>query len=517
MIPVLDARAMRRADRAAIRSGTASSLLMENAAEALVRTFLDAYPDGRRVVIACGPGNNGGDGLAAARILSGRGLAVSVFTLRDPARYRGDAAENAARARAAGLALRSLESVAARAAFARELAEADGALDALFGTGLARPLQGHAARLVDVLNRCGRPIVAADLPSGLSSDTGARIGPSVAASRTVAFGAPKICHVAYPARERCGRVTVADIGISRRILDRMGRRFFLTESADVAAAIPRRRADSHKGDFGRLAVIAGSRGKAGAAILAARGALRAGAGLVTVFCPAALEAEIVGALPEAMTLGLPEEGGAIAASAWPAAASALRAFDAAVAGPGLSTARGAVGFLDHLRRWPRPLVLDADALNAFAGRPRAFATRAPRVLTPHPGEAARLLGISARAIQADRLGVARRLARRTRAVVVLKGAATLVAEPSGSVTVNPTGTPLMATAGSGDVLAGALGALLAGGMRAADAARTAVWLHGAAGELLACDLGDAGLLAHELADAIPRVRRDLVGGSTGHV
>jgi NAD(P)H-hydrate epimerase len=513
VIPILDSRAMRRADRAAIRSGVASSLLMENAAEALVDVLQDSDSKWRRVVVVCGPGNNGGDGLAAARMLADRGHAVSIFTLADPESYRGDAAENAVRARAAGLALQSLAASRARAAFARALADADVAVDALFGTGLARPLRGLAARVVDLLNRSGRPIVAADLPSGLSSDTGAVIGPSVAASRTVAFGAPKICHVAYPARERCGRITVADIGISRTILDRMGRRFFLTEPADAAAALRPRIADSHKGDFGRLAVIAGSRGKAGAAILAARGALRAGAGLVTVFCPASLEPEIIGSLPEAMTFGLPEEGGAIAAAAWPHAAAALKEFDAAVAGPGLSTAHGAVSFLDHLRRWPRPLVCDADALNAFAGRPRAFASRSPRVLTPHPGEAARLLGVSTRTIQADRLGSARRLARSAGAVVVLKGAATLVAEPGGSVAVNPTGTPLMATAGSGDVLAGALGALLAGGTRAREAARAAVWLHGAAGELLAQDLGDAGLLSHELADAIPRARRDLAGES----
>ena len=515
MIPVLDARAMRRADREAIRAGTASSLLMENAAEALVEALRAAYPDWRRVVVACGPGNNGGDGLAAARLLTGRGLAVAVFTLGDPSGYRADAAENAARARAAGLTLRVLTAPGGPAALGRELAAADGAVDALFGTGLTRPLRGLAARIVDLVNRSGRPIVAADLPSGLASDTGALIGPCVAASLTVAFGAPKVCHAAYPARERCGRIAVADIGIPRRVLERMGKGLFLAEPADVAAWLPPRPADSHKGTFGRLAVIAGSRGKAGAAILAARGALRAGAGLVTVFCPASVQAEIVGALPEAMTLGLPEEGGALTASAWPVAAKALRDFDAAVAGPGLSTAPGVVSFLERLRRWPRPLVCDADALNAFAGRPRAFASRAPRVLTPHPGEAARLLGVSTRAIQADRTGAARRLARNARAVAVLKGAATLVAEPSGTVTVNPTGTPLLATAGSGDVLAGALGAFLAGGIRPADAARAAVWLHGAAGERLAKDLGDAGLLAHELADAIPRVRRELEAGGAG--
>ncbi|HEY7112121.1 MAG TPA: NAD(P)H-hydrate dehydratase [Thermoanaerobaculia bacterium] len=509
MIPVLGAEAMRRADRAAIRAGVPSRELMENAAEALVGVLREGHPGWRRVVVVCGPGNNGGDGLAAARLLAGRGVAVRVFTLGEPESYRGDAAENATRASAVGLRLESLSVAETRAALPRSLAETDGVLDALFGTGLARPLRGLAARVVDALNRSGRPIVAADLPSGLSSDSGERIGPAVAASQTVAFGAPKVCHVAYPARASCGRVVVADIGIARGILARMGRRFFLTEAADVRGALPRRPADSHKGDFGRLAVIAGSRGKAGAAILAAHGALRAGAGLVTVFCPASLEAELVAAIPEAMTLGLPEADGALAASAWKDAARALRGFDAAIAGPGLSTTRGAVAFLEDLRRWSGPLVADADALNAFAGRPGALRARAPRVLTPHPGEAARLLGISTGAIQADRLGSARRLARRAGAVVVLKGAATLVAEPGGDVSVNPTGTPLLATAGSGDVLAGALGALLSGGVRPADAARAAAWLHGAAGELLATELGDAGLLAHEVADAIPRVRRRL--------
>jgi NAD(P)H-hydrate epimerase len=508
MIPILDARSMRRADRAAIRRGVASEVLMENAAGALAEEILRSFPRWRTVVVACGPGNNGGDGLAAARLLAGRGMSARVFTLGDPEGYRGDAAENARRARACGLALTRLDSAAGRTAFALSLAHCDGVVDALFGTGLTRPLQGLAARVVAAVNRAGRPVVAADVPSGLSSDSVERIGPSVEAERTVAFGAAKVCHAGYPARALCGIVTFADIGIPHAVLRRLRGGLAMAERSDVARRIAPRVPDAHKGTFGRLAVVAGSRGKSGAAVLAARGALRAGAGLVTVFCPSSVEEAIVSALPEAMTRGLPESGGAIAEAAARPALDALREFDAAVVGPGLTTAPGTVAFLERLLSTRVPLVCDADALNAFAGRPRVFASR---VVTPHPGEAGRLLGVSARRIQKDRVASARRLARQSRAVVVLKGAASLIAADRGRrVTVNPTGTPLMATAGSGDVLAGAVGALLAAGYGSEGAAIVAVWLHGAAGEICARRLGDAGLLAGELADALPIARREVL-------
>jgi hydroxyethylthiazole kinase-like uncharacterized protein yjeF len=504
---------MKRADAAAIRGGVASSLLMENAASALVEEVCRADAP-REVVVVCGPGNNGGDGLAAARLLFRRGIPVRIFTLRNPESYRGDAAENAARARAAGLSIVSLGSAGSVASLAQALAQAETVVDALFGTGLSRPLEGIAARTVAAINRAGRPVIAADLPSGLSSDTGERIGPAVRASRTVAFGAPKICHVAFPARGLCGNIVVADIGISRAILGRLGSLVQLAEVGDVRRLFPARPQDSHKGSFGRLAVIAGSRGKVGAAILAARGALRAGAGLVTIFCAESLQEHLVTALPEAMTLGLPEESGAISESAARPALAALRSFDAAVVGPGLSTGPGTVAFLRRLLETRLPLVCDADALNAFAGRPEVFASR---ILTPHPGEAARLLGVSTREIQANRFSAARRLARRSRGIVLLKGAASLVAERGARhVTVNPTGTPLMSTAGSGDVLAGALGAFVAGGMDGVDAALAAAWLHGAAGQVLAEWLGDAGLLASELADALPLARRELSGAHSRH-
>ena len=232
---------------------------------------------------------------------------------------------------------------------------------------------------------------------------------------------------------------------------------------------------------------------------------------MTVFCAASLADALWTALPEAMTHPLPEDDGVLSADAAPELARALRGFDAAVAGPGLSTAPGAAAALEAVLDARVPLVADADALNAFARRPSRFARRrAPTVLTPHPGEAGRLLARAAARVQADRIGSARALARRTRAVVLLKGARTLVAEPSGDVAANPTGTPLLAVAGSGDVLSGIVGALLAGGLAARDAAVAGAWLHGAAARLLSARLGDAGLLSHEVADAVPGVRRALL-------
>jgi NAD(P)H-hydrate epimerase len=502
---------MRAADAETIRAGTVSAELMEDAAAGLCAALGRAYPDWRRVAVVCGPGKNGGDGLAAARMLAGRGLGVALFTLADPARYAGDPATNLARARAAGLRPVSLAGRGGFAALEQALRDADGAVDALFGTGLSRPLSGVARRVVRALNGAGRPIVSADVPSGASSDGGAVPGVAVRASLTVAFGAPKLCHVLPPASGLCGRLVVADIGISRATLERRARRLWLTEQSDVRTLLPPRPLESHKADFGRLAIVAGSRGKAGAAILAARGALRGGAGLVTVFCAESLEQAVVGALPEAMTFGLPESGGALAERGAAELLRALAGFDAAVVGPGLGTSSGTVRFLEEFLSKSRlPVVADADALNAFAGRAGFFARRrGPTLLTPHPGEAARLLSSSTARVQADRLGSARALARRAHVVAVLKGAHTLVAAPGGQIAVNPTGTPLLATAGSGDVLAGLVGALLAGGLEPRAAAVAGAWLHGAAAEALAARLGDAGLLAHEAADAVPGVRAAL--------
>ncbi|MEO8348795.1 MAG: NAD(P)H-hydrate dehydratase [Acidobacteriota bacterium] len=511
MIPILDSREMRAADRAAIRSGIPATMLMENAARGIVDAIAGHFPAWRRIVVVCGPGNNGGDGLAAARLLARRGHSIRVFTLRDFDAYSGAAAINAERARGVGLALESLAKERGGGAFSKAAAEADGVVDALFGTGLDRPLTGLAARAVSAINAAGRPVVAADIPSGLFSDSAAVREASVHAAVTVAFAAPKICHAFPPARSRCGTLVVHDIGIPKRILARKSHRLFLATANAVRELLPARDTAGHKGDFGRVAIVAGSRGKAGAAVLAARGALRGGAGSVTVFAPASVGEAVVSDLPEAMTEALPEEAGSLAAKAGRELVARLEAFDVAVIGPGLGTSEGTVAAIhDVIAGLANPVVLDADGLNAFAGGLRRLARRpGPTLLTPHPGEAARLLRSSSRTVQADRLTAARTLARRARCGVLLKGEATLFSSPDGRVVVNPTGSPLLATAGSGDVLAGLIGALVASGLGIPDAAAAATWLHGAAGDTLALRLGDAGLLAHEVADAVPVVRHAL--------
>jgi ADP-dependent NAD(P)H-hydrate dehydratase / NAD(P)H-hydrate epimerase len=510
MIPVLDSRQMRAADEAAIRGGTPSLTLMENAAEGVARVVRARFRGWRRAVVVCGPGNNGGDGLAAARLLAGE-LVVRVFTLSDPDAHRGDPAVNVRRAREAGLSVESLSGAGSLETLSRALAEADGIVDALFGTGLDRPLEGLAADAVQSINRAGRPVVAVDVPSGLSSDTGAVAGVAVDAAITVALAAPKVCHALPPARHLCGELVVADIGIPRSLLELEGHALYLATADGVRERLPPRARAAHKGDAGHVAIVAGSRGKTGAAVLAARGALRAGAGLVTVFCPTSLEPVVVAALPEAMTQGLAERDGALDAPAGAELVRRLDKFDAAVVGPGIGTVPGTVAAVEQVVREVRiPLVLDADGLNIFAGRADVLARReGPLVATPHPGEAGRLLGRAARDVQANRLDAARELARRTRSCVLLKGEASLTVTPEGRVVVNSSGTPLLATAGSGDVLSGLIAALLAAGLAPPDAAAAGAWLHGAAGEHLGRKLGDAGLLAHEVADAVPLVRHAL--------
>jgi NAD(P)H-hydrate epimerase len=345
--------------------------------------------------------------------------------------------------------------------------------------------------------RAGAPVIAVDLPSGVSSDTGSLPGPVAGADLTVTFAALKRGHVLPPACNVVGEVVVADIGIA---IDAAGAG--LIEATDVASALGTRAPGAHKGDFGHVLVIAGSLGKSGAAVLAGMGALRAGAGLVTVATPAGVHASVAAARPELMTEPLPEFAGGLAADALDAALALAGTRDVVVLGPGLGQSEQTVRFArEFARRCATPLVVDADGLNALAGERAILAERsAPTLLTPHPGEAARLLGTNAAEIQMDRVLAASTLARECVATVALKGQRTLVVDPAGHVAVNPTGNPGMASAGTGDVLAGILGALLARGLSPRNAAAVAVYLHGAAGDAAAARLGQESLIAGDLLD-----------------
>ncbi len=389
----------------------------------------------------------------------------------------------------------------------------DLALDALFGTGLSRALEGVFAAVVEGMNELPFPRVAVDLPSGLDASRAAPIGPCVQADLTVTFAAPKIAHVLPPAADAVGELAIADLGLPLRLVDEVEEpagRLHLLVGEELSGLLPPRDRSGHKGDYGHVLLVAGSPGKAGAAILAARAAVRAGAGLVTVGVPAPILPTVdLGSL-ESMTLGLPAgSAGQLSVAAVDKILDAAQGKDVLAVGPGVGQELSTAAVLRRLvLEAPLPVVADADALNAFAGCAGDLKRRtAPTVLTPHPGELGRLLGLTSAEIQADRLAAARRAAAETGAIVVLKGHLTLIATPENDVWINPTGNPGMATGGSGDVLTGLLAGLLAQrealALEIVDAVLLAVYLHGLAGDLAAARQGEPALAAGDLLDTLP--------------
>jgi NAD(P)H-hydrate epimerase len=513
---LLDSAEAREIDRVAIeRLGLPGLVLMENAAIAAAEVIDHRFPQARRVAIACGAGNNGGDGLALARQLAARHVAVSVILCARDDELRGDAAAQLRVLRACDAAGRSggtIEWATAGESSLEEaravLARADLVVDALFGIGLTRPIAGWRAELVAALNAARAPRLALDLPSGLDASSSERSGPHVAADATVTFFAPKRALVLLPAGESAGAVWTAPLGVPEGALENVEETLRLLTVADVD--LPARPRQAHKGSMGHLVIVAGSPGKSGAAVLAARGAMRTGAGLVTVAAPESIRAEVDAGCVEAMTLPLPADGAARLGGAAAATLAAVWAGKRAAAfGPGLGDEPGIAAWIrEQVVSLELPVVLDADAVNAFAGRADELRRRsASTVLTPHPGEIARLLGGAAPHGSAERLAAVRRAAEATGCVVVLKGNQTLIAAPGGAIDVNPTGNPGMATAGSGDVLTGAVGAWLARGLPPLDAARTAVFLHGLAGDLIAARRGEDGMVAGDLAEQLPEAIR----------
>ena len=514
---VLDTARMRDADRRTIEEiGIPSIVLMENAGRAVAAAVEERFaaPERARVAVLCGRGSNGGDGLVTARVLAERGAAVTTVLLARDEDVQGDARTNLDVARRLGLAVVKAPGAAAWQACRPEVAAADLVVDALVGTGLRAPLEGLLATVVGDVNAARRPVVAVDLPSGLSADTGACIGPCIEARVTVTLGAPKIPLVVSPAAERAGEMVVTDIGIPSRVLDELaGPRVELLARDVVRAWLPARARGAHKGDCGRVIVVAGSTGKAGAARLAGTGALRSGAGLVTVATPASCVGPVA-AVPEYMTAPLPETEEGTARHGAADAVLALGA-DVVAAGPGLGVGAEPRALVRTLvERVPGPLVLDADALNGLAGEPDVLATRRDRVtvVTPHPGEMARLAGTTVADVQARRLETARRFAGEHEVHVVLKGARTVIASPSGAVRVNATGNPGMATGGTGDVLTGVVAAWLAQVGDAAAAAALAVYLHGRAGDLAAERVGETALTAGDVVEHLGAAVLDLANG-----
>ena len=484
MKPVVSAAEMRAADRAAIEGlGLPALVLMETAGRAVADAALRMLGDARgHVAVVCGPGNNGGDGFVAARVLRDRGVDAAVYLAAKLDAVRGDAAAHLAIYGKAGGDVRMIETRAGLAGWEVAIADAALVVDAVFGVGLARPIEGHTAEVIGRMQLAAR-VLAVDVPSGIATDTGAVLGIAITAERTVTMAAHKIALVSAPGFVHAGAVEVAEIGIPVA-LGGVG----LVERADVSAALPRVAAMDHKGRRGHVLIVGGAPGMRGAGRLAAGAALRAGAGL----CTWAADGEL--AAPDSIMTRALVEGAPLG--------DVLEGKAAIVIGPGLGQAGAAAARVREVLAAGVPTVLDADALNLLARDPAAIAAaNGPIVITPHPGEAGRLLGCSAADVEADRLAAARAIADKTGAVVVLKGARTIVCG-EGVCAINPTGGPALGTGGSGDVLAGTIGALLAQGLSATDAARVGVWVHGAAGDQLATRFGDRGVVSSDLADAI---------------
>ncbi|HEY7724517.1 MAG TPA: NAD(P)H-hydrate dehydratase [Anaeromyxobacteraceae bacterium] len=501
---LVGAAEMRAIDEAAIAGlGIPGMELMERAGAAVARAAAELAPRGR-VVACCGAGNNGGDGWVAARILWQAGRDVVACALVPREALRGDALRAREAAERAGVPVRALaraEEVEAQAG--------DVVVDAVFGTGLSRPPEGLAAAVIDrvaALRRDGARVLSVDVPSGLSADTGRPLGTCVQADRTVTFGFWKRGLVLFPGAALAGGVSVADIGIPPEAAARVPVACELLDEGEARALVPPRPPDAHKGDAGRLLVVAGSPGKSGAAHLALAGALRGGAGLVTLAAREEVLPLALAGRPEAMSLPLPGHGPLGRADLAPLL-EAARAADALVVGPGIPRGPETAALLRDLLEGARlPAVLDADALNALAPPgPGLAGLPAPAVATPHPGEMARLCGLPVAEVQGDRIGLAAARARDWGCAVVLKGSRTVVADPWGPPAVIPVGNAGMATGGTGDVLAGLAGALLAAGLDARAAGRAAAWVHGRAGDLAAARSGQRGLLASDLAEALGAV------------
>ena len=514
MIPVLAAAQMREVDRHAIEdAGIPGRVLMEHAGRALAKKAREARRGGESVAVVCGPGNNGGDGFVAARFLAHWGVPVRVFVACDAARIRGDAAGAYDSAVRTGVPIEATDDGADLAA---RLSGHGLLVDCLLGTGSGGAPRGRVASLVEAMNGSGVDILACDMPTGVDADSGAVPGVAIRAAHTLTIGYPKVGLLLHPGADHVGELSTADIGFPRGVALSLPPAAFLVEAGDAASRIPARPTDGHKGTFGRALVLAGSVGITGAASLAAEAALRSGAGLVTVATAASAQPTVAAAVREATTLALAETpDGAASAEAEQAIRQQVRDCQALAIGPGLGQAGPTAQLVRALLRdpvgLPPGMVLDADGLNVVASLPESGIRFPPgSVITPHPGEMARLLASTVADVQSRRIGAARDLALEMSITVVLKGAPTVIAGPDGTVYLNPTGNPGMATGGSGDVLTGLLTGLVAQGVAPTDAAILGVYTHGLAGDLAAADLGRA-MLAGDILRSIPQALMQLEG------
>jgi len=514
---VFNSQQMQEADRRTIDEiGIPASVLMENAGRQVVSAMESAFEslDTLRVGVVCGRGNNGGDGFVVARTLAEQGIEVTVVLVGRSEDVRGEARANLEALRTLGLDIIEVGDAAAWELHGTDVLAANVLVDALFGTGLREPLSGLMETVVEDINASTCPVVSIDLPSGLMAGRTDIPGPAIDATMTVTLGAPKLPLVMPPAEALVGNLVIVEIGIPASVLeDVSGPRVELLTRESMAPLVAPRAPDSHKGDYGRVLIVAGSPGKTGAAVLAGLGALRSGAGLVTVATPVSCLPIVASGRPEIMTLALAET--ADGTVGWEAIDQVL-SFEADIiaVGPGLGVTPDARRFVQALvERAGVPVIVDADAITAFTGAADRLLGRdgVDVVVTPHPGEMARLIGLSVDVVQSERLDIARAFAVDHRVHVVLKGHRTVVAAPDGRTSINLTGNPGMATAGCGDVLTGMIAGWFGQLLDADAAARLAVYLHGVAGDLAEADEGEVAMVAGDVLDRLGDAVAELTG------
>lgn len=489
--------------------GIPGIVLMENAALKVVEEIVETLEgvEGRRILLLAGKGNNGGDALAAARHLANRGACVMIHLFASGTEAAGDAKINLDIVKKMKVPVMEYSSHGSGLSLLHEdIHKADLIVDGIFGTGLKGEVAGVLREVILAVNAAGKPVIAIDIPSGVSGENGKVLGACIHAAKTVTFGLPKIGLLVEPGCEHVGKLVVADIGIPREAVEQQAIPGNVLDGKLVREIIPIRGNNTNKGNYGKLLIVTGSTGMTGSGCLCARAALRSGSGLVYTGVPASLAPIYGAAQTEPILLLLEDHGqGVLSADCADRLLEHLARMDAAVAGPGLTAVSGVRTLVERLVEESRiPLVLDADALNVLSTDLAVLDRRkAECVITPHPGEMARLTGKTIEEIQQNRLEVACEFAARWSVVVVLKGWRTLVAAPDGTFFVNTTGNPGMATGGTGDVLAGVIGSLIGQGIKPLEAAAAGVYLHGLAGDMAAKRLGQHGLIAGDVVEMLP--------------
>lgn len=516
---LLTAQEMREMDRQTIEIfGLPGRILMENAGRGAFRVLMESFPDisGKKVAVIAGRGNNGGDGFVIARYLAQHGIFVTVYLLADANLLQGDAADNFSLLGALNIPVMELPDAQTFDRAAKEMAHHHVFVDAILGTGLKATVKGYFRSVIDFINSLERPVFAVDIASGLHTDIGQPGGTCIQATVTATFAYPKIGHIVWPGAKYTGRLHVIDIGIPPHIAQAVSPRQHLLTEAFVRKMLQPRPWDMHKGGTGHVLVVAGSVGKTGAAAMSALSALRTGAGLVTLGVPASLNPVVEPQALEVMTIPLPEiTTGILGDSSYEPILNFLSDKRCLAIGPGIGTAPETRRLVLRLvETSPIPMVIDADGLNCLSDHAEILLSRkSDIILTPHPGEMARLTGQSVKEIQADRIGFARRFAEKFKVHVVLKGARTVIAQPDGHVHVNLTGNPGMASAGMGDVLTGMIAGWISQGYTPSAAAHMAVYLHGAAADHLVEAKGPFGYIASDVMAEIPAAIKQLAQGT----